>query len=201
MKLALNDEIILASKSPSRAALLSAAGFENLRIIPSGVDEEEIKKKFPKDFETCAIKLAAAKALKVSAEHRQNWIIGADQILVFENQIFDKSKNLGQARELLKSLRGCTHQLIGGQVIARDQKILWQSISRVELTMRDFSDEYLEAYIQAMDEKLLASVGAYQLEGPAIHLFSQVKGDYFAVLGLDLLPLLQALRTQNAILS
>ena len=201
MKLALNDEIILASKSPSRAALLSAAGFEICASSLPAWTKRKIKKKFPKDFETCAIKLAAAKALKVSVEHKQNWIIGADQILVFENQIFDKSKNLDQARELLKSLRGCTHQLIGGQVIARDQKILWQSISRVELTMRDFSDEYLEAYIQAMDEKLLASVGAYQLEGPAIHLFSQVKGDYFAVLGLDLLPLLQALRTQNAILS
>ncbi len=195
------EKIILASKSLSRAALLSAAGFENLQILPSGIDEDEIKKKFPKDFEACAAALAAAKALKISAQHKNGWVIGADQILVFEGRAFDKPRDLHEARTLLKSLRGHAHQLVGGHALVRGEKILWQHISRAELTMRDVSDQWLEAYIEKMGDQLLSCVGAYQLEGPAIHLFSRIDGNYFSILGLDLLPLLQALRNHGAILS
>ena len=195
----IKEKIILASQSESRARLLKNAGFDNIQQIPSGFDEAKVKKNFKGSAQELALKLAAEKALKVSKDNPNDWVIGADQILLFQNKTYDKASSVEEARQLFLAMRGKEHALIGGHIIAKNNQILWQHLSCVQLTLRQFSDEGLENYIQQMGDRLLQAVGGYQLEGAAIQFFEKIEGDYFAILGLDLLPLLKALREQGAI--
>ena len=195
----IKEKIILASQSESRARLLKNAGFDNIQQIPSGFDEAKVKKNFKGSPQELALKLAAEKALKVSKDNPNDWVIAADQILLFQNKTYDKASSVEEARQLFLAMRGKEHALIGGHIIAKNNQILWQHLSCVQLTLRQFSDEGLENYIQQMGDRLLQAVGGYQLEGAAIQFFEKIEGDYFAILGLDLLPLLKALREQGAI--
>ncbi len=190
---------VLASKSPSRAALLRGAGLAGVEIAPSGVDEGAIKQAFSGALPDLAVHLARAKACKVSAGRAGALVAGADQILELEGERLDKPADMKEARRLLRRLRGRTHALHGGLVLAQDGAEVWRRRQSARLTMRAFSDDFLDSYLEATGPGILASAGAYALEGLGVHLFSQIDGDYFAILGLPLLPLLEELRRRGAL--
>ena len=144
--------------------------------------------------------LAEAKAVRVS-QSLPGLVIGADQIMVMSGQLFDKPKNMGEARERLVSMRGKTHSLIGAVVICESGKPVWRHMAKTVLTMRNFSNDFLDDYLAAEGEGILSSVGAYKFEGRGAQLFSHVEGDFFSVLGLSLLPVMDYLRTRGALLS
>jgi septum formation protein len=193
--------LVLASASASRARLLEAAGLA-LLCEPSRVDEDEIKAAFRAsgaDAADCAMALAEAKALRVSGRRPGALVIGADQMLVCDGRWFDKPADRAEARAHLALLRGRAHELVTAACIARDGAVLWRVLDRPRLVMRRFSDAFVETYLDAVGEAALLSVGAYQLEGPGVQLFAAVEGDFFAVLGLPLLPLLDILRSHGVV--
>jgi septum formation protein len=192
--------IVLASKSAARRAVLEGAGvaFES---VDANFDEETAKAwmksqgAWPKKI---AQSLAEAKAIKV-AGRRDGLVIGADQTLEFETQLFDKVETLEAARERLKLLRGKPHRLHSAVVVAQGGDAIWRETVSATLTMRDFSDAFLEDYLATEGPAALGSVGCYRLEGPGVQLFAQIEGDYFAILGLPLLGLLDFLRQHGAV--
>ena len=126
-------------------------------------------------------------------------VIGADQVLVCDGRWFDKPPDLASARAQLRSLRGRTHTLMTAVVCVRDGTELWRCLARPALTMRQFSDGFLDAYLSLEGKAILSSVGAYRFEGPGIQLFDRIEGDHAAILGLPLLPLLGALRQHGVL--
>ena len=126
-------------------------------------------------------------------------MIGADQLLQCDGRLFDKPADMQEARHNLQFFRGKTHYLIGGVVLVENGETIWRHDQPVALSARDFSDDFLDAYLAAAGDKVLASVGCYQLEGLGSHLFDAIDGDYFATLGLPLLPLLAALRVHGGL--
>jgi septum formation protein len=186
--------LILASASATRIQLLRAAGLD-FAVQPAQIDEGRLKDSHQAD--DAAVALALAKAQDVSRRKPGDLVIGCDQTLLFEGCLIDKSGDLEGARRLLQRLRGGTHRLSSATALVRDGELRWQGVQDVDLTMRRFDDAYLDAYLAAEGEGILSSVGCYRLEGRGIRLFEAVKGDYFAVLGLSLLPLLAALRAEG----
>ena len=188
--------LILASASLTRRRMLEAAGL-SFTAIASDVDEESVKRaaraEGARAAET-AFLLAEMKAQKVAARNPRALVVGADQILVCENIWFDKPGNLQGARTQLKALRGRVHDLETAVVCYRGGARQWCHVSRPRLTMRGFSDAFLETYLAAERDEILGNVGAYRLEGRGAQLFEQIEGDFFSVLGLPLLPLLSYLR-------
>jgi len=187
--------LILASASPSRRLLLANAGLA-FEVETSGVDEDEAKlsllaEKAPPS--AIAETLAEMKALRVSARHRAATVIGGDSTLACEGKLFDKPPTMAAARQQLLALGGRTHELFSSVVVAQGGVRLWHHTERATLTMRPFTESFLDAYLARAGEAVLASVGAYQLEGLGAHLFSRIEGDYFTILGLPLLPLLSFL--------
>lgn len=193
----LAKKLTLASKSRVRADILSAAGLA-FDMQPSGVDEDVLKAAHAGDPPALAVALAEAKAKAVAAD---GLVIGADQLLHCDGRLFDKPKDMDEARANLRLFRGRTHQLIGGVVLLEKGETIWSHSQAVTLTMRDFSDVFLDAYLAAAGDTILASVGCYQLEGLGAHLFDRIDGDYFATLGLPLLPLLEALRRHGGLVA
>lgn len=185
-------EIILASASPSRAALLRNAGVPFTQE-PAFVDEEAVKASFRNDNSSAAevaAALAELKAQRVSRRQPGRLVVGADQMLECGSVWFDKPSDLSQVRGHLLALRGKTHELLSAVCVVRDGECLWRHLETAQLTMRPFSDAFLDEYIAAAGESLLSSVGAYRLEDRGAQLFSRIEGDYFTILGLPLLPLL-----------
>lgn len=187
---------ILASKSAIRAKMLSDAGLA-IELLPSTIDERAIEAPaMDRGASPAAIAalLACEKALDVSRHRPGRVIIGADQTLALGQRRFSKPLDRASAREQLCSLRGATHTLASAAALARDGEILWSGVDDVRLTMRHFTDAYLDTYLDAMGGRVTTTVGGYQLEGLGIQLFSAIDGDYFTILGLPLLLLLAALR-------
>jgi septum formation protein len=195
------ERLILASASVARAKLLAAAGVEFL-VEPAHIDERALKAKLAVDgagADRCALALAEAKAVTLSECYRDALIIGADQILVCDGRWFDKPADLSEARRQLMVLRGGSHVLETAVCGVRNGERLWQAASAPRLTMRWFSDAFLDDYLAAEGRAILGSVGAYRLEGRGIQLFERIDGDYFAVLGLPLLELLRFLRRRGGL--
>lgn len=194
--------VILASKSAARRAVLEAAGVA-FEVHLAGVDEDAIKTTLlaqgssPRDI---ADALAEEKATRVSRS-RPGLVIGADQTLEFEGALYDKAETLADARQRLQALRGKAHQLQSAVVVAEGGAPIWREVATATLTMRTFSDGFLEDYLAAEGEEALGSVGCYRLEGPGAQLFSRIEGDYFAILGLPLLGLLDLLRQRRELAS
>ena len=188
--------IVLASTSAIRRQLLAAAGVA-CTAEPAGVDEASIKDSLlaeglgPRDI---ADALAEAKAVKVSARRPGALVIGADQTLDLEGRLFDKAGTVDEARARLKLMRGKAHKLHCGMVVARDGRPIWREVATATLRMRLFGDGFLEGYLERNAPGVLSSVGCYQLEGEGVQLFDRIEGDYFAILGLSLIPLLDILR-------
>lgn len=191
----LSKPLTLASKSAVRATILTGAGLQ-FDVAPSGVDEDALKQKHSGDPAGLAIGLAEAKARAVTVD---GLVIGADQLLLCKGRLFDKPASLDEARHNLQFFRGKKHQLIGGVVVLEKGETLWQHSESVTLSVRDFSDAFLDTYIEEAGDAILASVGCYQLEGLGAHLFDAIEGDYFSTLGLPLLPLLAALRVHGGL--
>jgi septum formation protein len=190
------SSVVLASKSAVRARLLAAAGVD-FEAVDSGVDEAEAKAGLVgRTPDAVALALAEAKALRASAARPGALVIGADQTLDFEGRLFDKAASLDEARARLVMLRGRSHRLHAGVAVARDGQIVWRKCASSTLTMRDFSDAWLDAYLARNPGPALSSVGCYELEGEGAQLFDRIIGDYFAILGLPLLGLLGCLRKE-----
>jgi septum formation protein len=195
------SRLVLASASPVRALLLERAGLD-IACDPAGLDEAEIKAAFRRegrDAADCAMALAEAKAARVARRHPGALVVGADQLLVCGETWLDKPADLAEARRQLQGLRGRRHELVTAVALRRDNAPLWRRIERPTLVMRDFSDTFLEAYLAAAGAGALGSLGAYQIEGLGVQLFTRIEGDYFTILGLPLLPLLDCLRGLGAL--
>lgn len=191
------EPLVLASKSAARRALLTSAGIP-AEIRPADIDERAIEAEGATDGpEAVAALLARAKAREVSGQLPGRVVLGADQTLALGSQRFSKPSDISAAAAQLRALRGKTHALHSALAVALDGKVIFEHGDTARLTMRAFSDQFLQAYLDAAGDAVTASVGAYQLEGPGIHLFERIEGDYFTILGLPLLPLLQFLRQER----
>jgi septum formation protein len=192
--------IILASGSASRAKMLRDAGVAFVVEKPR-VDEEAVKAGLraegvpPRDQ---ADALAEVKALSIS-RIRPGLVIGADQMLVLGERVFDKPLTRDEARAQLKALSGQTHNLLNAAVVALEGAVIWRQITMPRLTMRPLSEAFMERYLDRIGEDAFTSVGAYKLEGAGGQLFEEVSGDFFSILGLPLLPLLAFLRERGAL--
>jgi septum formation protein len=195
------NRLVLASGSSARAALLKGAGLD-FDIQPAAVDEAAIKAGVADlPTEDLALCLAEAKAITVSLARPGDRVIGADQILDQAGRRYDKPRDAAEAKAHLKILRGREHRLVNGLCVARNGEIVWRHVAVARLTMRAFSDDFLDTYISGSGPEILESVGAYRLEGPGVQLFSRIDGDYFTVLGLPLPPLLDFLRAEGVLSS
>ena len=189
------SQIVLASGSTIRRCLLEQAGLA-VRVHPARIDEDAVKQGLraegaaPRDV---ADMLAEMKALRVSGQMPGSLVVAADQVLALGREIMDKPPNMAMARMQLERLRGRGHKLLSAVVIARDGQVLWRHVGTARLWMRDFSDDFLDGYLQAVGDEVLTTVGGYQLEGLGVRLFSRIEGDYFTILGLPLLEVLQFL--------
>lgn len=194
--------VILASNSPIRAHLLRANGVPFTQR-PARVDEDAVRRALQAERapnRDIVDKLAELKAVKLSAREPGVFVVGADQILVHDGTLISKAETIEAAADTLRRLRGSTHQLLSACVIAQDGQPVWRHIGQARLTMHDFSDTFLDAYVARHETDLLATVGCYKIEDDGASLFTSVQGDYFSVLGLPLLEVLAFLRLRGVIL-
>lgn len=191
-------QIVLASASPARTRMLKDAGVRHL-CDPADIDEAAIKQTWSGSVEGLAQKLALEKALVVSARHGRALVIGSDQVLAVADEILDKPGATQHAKEQLKYLRGREHRLISAVSIVCNGEELWSFYDHADLKMRNFSDAFLQDYLQRVGQDVISSVGAYHLEGLGAQLFESVEGDFFTVLGLPLINVLNFLRLRGAL--
>jgi septum formation protein len=195
------ETVVLASGSETRKSILSAAGV-SFEVLPAVVDEDEIKAALRaegSDSAFIAESLAEHKARVISRKLPTPLVIGADQILECDNEIYSKPLDLAAAKEQLQSLRGKDHTLVSSVVLFQNGQRVWHNTDIAHLRMREFSDDFLNDYVTKLAGDLLQGPGCYKVEGQGIQLFSKITGDHFTILGLPLLPLLDFLRLQGAI--
>jgi septum formation protein len=195
--------LILASGSAARKAMLASAGL-TFEVVPADIDEESIQSMMVTESDCVesadvAAVLAMEKAMAVSRLHPDALVIGSDQVLGLGRRMFSKAANKAEARDTLDRLRGRTHELVSAVALAQNGAVLWQGFDSAQLTMRRFSDEFLGNYLERAGDRILRSVGCYELEGLGVQLFERVEGDYFTILGMPLLPLLAELRTRGVV--
>lgn len=191
--------LVLASASAVRTRLLTAAGVPHI-VDPAHVDEASVRdallaEKAP--HSAIAETLAELKAQRISLEREGATVLGADQVLSCENVLFEKPASRDHVREHLTALMGKTHTLHTSACVVRDGTVLWNRSTQAVLHMRTLSDEFIARYVDSVGDVVCQSVGAYQLEGVGVQLFSRIEGDFFDILGLPLLPLLEFLRDNN----
>lgn len=189
------QKIILASGSSIRRQMLTQAGVE-FDVQAARVDEDMVRDALLAEGAAArdiADALAELKARKVSDRNPGTLVIGCDQVLSFDNRLLAKPASRDDARDQLRTLRGKRHQLLSAAVICEDGQPIWRFVGTVRLLMRDFSDAFLDGYLERNWPGISDSVGAYKLEEEGVRLFSRVEGDYFTVLGMPLLELLSYL--------
>lgn len=197
----MNTTLVLASQSIHRNNLMENAGLE-FKCQPADIDERTIELAIkdtgatPKEL---ALILASAKALDVSQKIPDAYVIGSDQTLSLNDELFHKPEDMEAARRTLLKLSGQTHTLNSGVSIAKNCETIWQHVSIAELTMRELSPEFIGRHLSEAGESVLTSVGAYQLEKQGVQLFEKIEGDFFTIVGLPMLPLLAQLRLLNVI--
>ena len=194
-------KLILASRSPIRAKLLQQSGID-FEAVTALVDEEMMKASMRAEqapHRDIADKLAEIKAIKVSQKHPENFVLGCDQILSFNGEIFSKPKNKEELRDQLMALRSSRHELLSAAVIYQNAQPIWRFVGTARLTMRDFSETFLDNYIDQNWKSVENCVGGYQIEAEGIQLFQRVEGDYFSILGMPLLEILNFLTVRGVI--
>ncbi|HEX8233971.1 MAG TPA: Maf family protein [Caulobacteraceae bacterium] len=192
--------LVLASTSAARRAMLASAGLSFEAAAP-GTDEEAAKARLLAKGASplkVAEMLAAMKAVEVS-EREPGLVIGADQTLDLDGELIGKAHDLEEARYRLYQLRGRSHRLHSAVVAAEAGQPVWRASDSATLSVRVFSEDFLDGYLERNGERLLGSVGCYQLEGEGAQLFDTVEGDYFTILGMPLLPLLGFLRKRGVL--
>ena len=193
--------LILASRSAARRRLLEAAGIP-IELCPADLDERALDgNAVPQSPTAVAALLAREKAAMVAKAHPDRLVLGADQTLALGAKRFSKSPDRLAARAQLQALRGRTHELHAAVALVHDGAAVFEHVETARLTMRAFSDDFLDRYLDIAGAAATASVGAYQLEGPGIQLFDRIEGDYFTVLGLPLLPTLDFLRHHGSLMT
>lgn len=193
------DPLVLASRSAIRRALLDAAGVA-VETVPSDVDERAVEKAVPPNSPAAAAALLArAKAIAAARGRSGRLVLGADQVLALDGRRFTKPADRAAAYAQLRALAGRVHELHSAIAFVQDTTVLFEYVSTARLTMRNFSDDFLERYLDAAGAAATESVGAYQLEGLGVQLFEAVDGDYFTVLGLPLLAALDYLRRHGCL--
>jgi septum formation protein len=193
--------LILASASPIRARLLEAAGIE-FRVLQPALDEATLKRAWLErgnDGRDLARRLAREKAVSIAAAHPEAVVVGADQVLLVDGAIIGKCATEMEAAQLLSRLRGRWHELVTAAALAGGSELLWEHSEICRMKMRDFSDGFLHDYLSRAGDALTQCVGCYKLEGLGAQLFERIEGDYFSILGLPLLSLLEALRRYELI--
>lgn len=197
----MSQPLILASSSAIRLQLLTSAGLE-VTALPARVDEESLRQSLeaeaakPRDI---ADALAEMKAAKLSNRHLQALVLGCDQVLDYKGTILTKPETRDAARRQLQTLRGQGHSLLSAAVLYEGGKPIWRHVGQARLQMREFSEGYLESYLDRNWPAISHSVGGYMLESEGVRLFDRIEGDYFTILGLPLLPLLSYLSTRGFI--
>ena len=186
-------DILLASKSPTRAKLLESAGIA-FQAVDHGVDEEEVKLAMsshkPKEV---AVKLSELKALKSSSSNPDALVIGSDQILDLKGKLFSKALDRKTAEEQLKILSGQEHTLITSTVVAKNNTFVWSHLNESKMKVRELSEKVITKYISEVNEETFNMVGVYAIEKEGIKLFESISGDMFSIQGLSMLPLMQFL--------
>jgi nucleoside triphosphate pyrophosphatase len=191
--------LVLASKSAPRRTLLEAAGVP-IEVRPADIDERAVERTASGNAAgDVAALLAREKARAISIGMPGRLVLGADQTLVLGERRFDKPADIAAARAQLRALAGKTHELHSAVAFVRDGQVLNETVQVARMTMRAFSDRFLDAYLDAAGPAVMASVGAYQLERFGVHLFERVEADHFTILGLPLLPALEFLRQEGSL--
>ncbi len=197
------EPLVLASKSAPRRALLEAAGIP-LAVDPADIDERAAEAASPQEAATpegAALLLARAKAFETAKRNPARIVLGADQTLALGNERFSKPKSREAARAQLRKFSGKTHALHSGITVVCDGNVLFETVSSAHLKMHDFSDAFLDAYLDEAGERVMQSVGAYQLESVGVNLFEKIEGDHFTILGMPLMPLLAYFRSSGMMVS
>ena len=188
--------LVLASQSKVRRALLEAAGIP-VEPRPAHLDERAIEQQVSGGPGAVALTLAREKARTVAAMSRNGIVVGCDQTLALGEQRFSKPGNRSAARDQLLALRGKTHELHSAVAVCRNGAVTFGHVALARLTMRTFSEAFIDSYLDVAEDAMTASVGAYQLERTGVHLFDKIEGDHFTILGLPLLALLEHLRREK----
>lgn len=195
----MSGTLVLASSSAVRRRILINAGLD-IDVVAPNVDECALKAQMEgSSGEEIAQSLADAKARAVSLQRLDDWVIGADQVLRFDGALYDKVPSIDDAHVRLAALRGKTHELVGGVALARAGEIRRSHLEVSRLDMRNLADAEIRSYLERAGEGVLATVGCYEYEGLGAQLFERVEGDFFAILGLPLLPVLAMLRAEGAL--
>jgi septum formation protein len=192
-------ELILASGSSARKTMLENAGLE-FEVLPAQIDEHDLMQKMLSQQETpekITLGLAIEKCLDVSKKKPDCLVIGSDQTLVLEDIILSKAKSKSDAIDKLRALRSKKHTLNSAVCVANNGKIIWSFIDHADLTMKNFDDNFLNDYAEYSGDILTQCVGAYAIEGTGSWLFDDIRGDYFTIMGMPLLPLLSFLQTKG----
>jgi len=193
--------LVLASGSATRAALLENVGVD-IRVAPARIDEETIVASMSAAgaaADDVADALAEAKAARISARNPETIVLGCDQVLLLDGQVLRKAETSNEGRSQLRLLSGRSHQLFSAAVIYVDGRPQWRFTGRVQLTMKTLSDVYIDDYLRRNWDEVRHAVGCYHLEGEGARLFRRVEGDYFHVMGLPLLELLDHLTTSGVL--
>ena len=193
--------IHLASKSETRGKLLKNAKISFSRI-DHGVDEDEVKISLQNQTPTeIAVKLSELKATQPNPENKEDLVIGSDQVLDLEGKLFNKARDLDEAKSQLIELSGKKHNLITSTVIAQNKNIIWRHLDKSTLAMRSLTINEIDSYLNEVDKSILNLVGVYAIEQEGIKLFEKIDGDFFSIQGLSVTPLINFLRQHNLILN
>lgn len=197
------QHLVLASGSRTRQAMLHAAGVAHT-VLPADLDEGAIRDAMTAennnvDPADIAEVLARAKAEHVSRQDAQGLVIGSDQVLALDGQIFEKPTSLDEAQTALLKLRGKTHQLHTAVALALGGEVVWSHVETAHITMRNYSEKCLAVYLVRAGDIVCESVGGYHLEGLGVQLMENVDGNHFTILGMPLLPLLGELRRRGMV--
>jgi septum formation protein len=185
-------DIVLASASGIRLKILKDYGF-NVRAIPAGIDEDEIKNSLLNDkFTSFDISraLAETKAKKISSKFMNEMVLGADQVLDFQGKIFNKPENMESALNLMQKLNGNIHFLFSSICLSKNNAVIWMHTEKVILKMKKLSDEFIKNYLDKVGLEIIKQYGVYQIEGQGKELFEQIQGDEYSVMGMPIKQLM-----------